>query len=65
MGRTIQKHSHPLLLKENNIFLALGGLHQLDQIQIIIWGGLGNGKKPNKPTTQQSSKKPQIEQDPM
>lgn len=23
----------------------LGGLHQLDQIQIIIWGGLGNGKK--------------------
>lgn len=53
MGRTIHKHCPhpPQLVKENRIFLVLRGLHQLDQIQIIIWGGLGNGKKtqPNNP----------------
>lgn len=52
MGRNIQKHPPPL--KENNIFLVLEGLHQLDQIQIIIWSGLGNGKK-NNPTIQQKT----------
>lgn len=54
MGRTIQKHfPHPHLLKKKNIFLVLGGLHQPDPIQIIIWGGLGNGKKKPNPTIQQ------------
>lgn len=32
---------------ENNIFLALGGLHHLEQIQIIIQGG-GERKKKEK-----------------
>lgn len=44
MSRSIQKKKK--LLKQNNIFLALGGLYQLEQTQIIVQVGVGNVKNP-------------------
>lgn len=50
MSRSIQKKKKKLL-KQNNIFLALGGLYQLEQTQIIVQGDVGNVKKNHHPKT--------------